>query len=81
MEPGLTHNAPAKLLMKSHTENETSFEALFLEHYESVFRILYRMLGDRAEAEDMAQRVFLKLYHNIDRRGVFRCIGRPRSEL
>lgn len=38
--------------MKSYTENETSFEALFLNHYESVFCVLYRMLGDRAEAED-----------------------------
>ncbi len=55
--------------MKSHAENETSFEALFLKHYETVFRVLYRMLGDRAEAEDMAQRVFLKLYRNIDRIG------------
>jgi RNA polymerase sigma-70 factor (ECF subfamily) len=55
--------------MKSHAENETSFEALFLKHYESVFHVLYRMLGDRAEAEDMAQRVFLKLYHNMDRIG------------
>jgi RNA polymerase sigma-70 factor (ECF subfamily) len=55
--------------MKSHAENETSFEALFLKHYESVFGVLYRMLGDRTEADDMAQRVFLKLYHNMDRIG------------
>jgi RNA polymerase sigma-70 factor (ECF subfamily) len=53
--------------MKSHAKNETSFETLFLTHYESVYRVLHRLLGERAEAEDMAQRVFLKLYHNVDR--------------
>lgn len=41
-----------------------SFEALFLRHYDRVYGILFRLLGDRAEAEDVAQEVFLKLYYN-----------------
>lgn len=42
---------------------ETSnFDALFLAHYDRVYGILYRLVGTRAEAEDLAQEVFLKLY-------------------
>lgn len=36
------------------------FDALFLEHWAEIYRLLYRMLGD--EAEDAAQEVFLKLH-------------------
>jgi RNA polymerase sigma-70 factor (ECF subfamily) len=41
------------------------FEALFLEHWDSVYRILRRLVGDPAEAEDLALEAFLRLYrHN-----------------
>jgi RNA polymerase sigma-70 factor (ECF subfamily) len=41
------------------------FEALFLEHWPSVYRILRRLVGDPAEAEDLALEAFLRLYrHN-----------------
>lgn len=39
------------------------FEALFLEHWPSVYRILRRLVGDPAEAEDLALEAFLRLYH------------------
>jgi RNA polymerase sigma-70 factor (ECF subfamily) len=38
------------------------FEALFLEHWASVYRILQRLVGDPAEAEDLALEAFLRLY-------------------
>ena len=41
------------------------FEALFQEHWTSVYRILRRLVGDPAEAEDLALEAFLRLYrHN-----------------
>jgi RNA polymerase sigma-70 factor (ECF subfamily) len=41
------------------------FQALFLEHWASVYRILQRLVGDPAEAEDLALEAFLRLYrHN-----------------
>lgn len=41
------------------------FEALFLEHWTTVYRILRRLVGDPAEAEDLALEAFLRLYrHN-----------------
>jgi RNA polymerase sigma-70 factor, ECF subfamily len=40
------------------------FEELFLEHWASVYRILRRLVGDPAEAEDLALEAFLRLYRH-----------------
>lgn len=39
-----------------------SFETLFFRHYDRIYGLLFRLLGNRAEAEDVAQEVFIKLY-------------------
>lgn len=39
-----------------------SFEILFLEHWAHVFRLLCRLVGDPAEAEDLALETFFRLY-------------------
>lgn len=52
----------AKLLTRLQSGDAESFETLFLRHYDRVYGILYRLLGNRADAEDAAQQVFLKLY-------------------
>jgi RNA polymerase sigma-70 factor (ECF subfamily) len=41
-----------------------AFEALIRRHEQRVFRLLVRMLGDREEAEDVAQEAFLSLYRH-----------------
>ncbi len=43
------------------TASEADFEALFRAHYEGVYRLLYRIVGTREEAEDLAQETFLRL--------------------
>ena len=40
----------------------SSFEALFHQHYDRVYGLLFRLLGNRDEAEDVTQEVFLKLH-------------------
>ena len=40
------------------------FEALFLEHWARVYRLLYRLVGDPAEAEDLALETFLRLHRH-----------------
>jgi RNA polymerase sigma-70 factor (ECF subfamily) len=40
---------------------EADFDALFLEHYDGVYRLLYRIVGTREEAEDLAQETFMRL--------------------
>ena len=42
--------------------NASGFEALFMEHWAFVYRILYRMLGDPSEAEDLALETFVRLH-------------------
>jgi RNA polymerase sigma-70 factor (ECF subfamily) len=44
--------------------SETDFENLFLTYYQDIYRHLFRILGAREPAEDVAQEVFLRLYHH-----------------
>lgn len=53
----------ALLLRRFYEGDEASFEALFLRHYDMIYGVLYRLTGVRHTAEDLAQEVFLKLYH------------------
>jgi RNA polymerase sigma factor (sigma-70 family) len=39
-----------------------SFETLFSEHWARIYRLLLRLVGDPAEAEDLALETFLRLY-------------------
>jgi RNA polymerase sigma-70 factor (ECF subfamily) len=39
-----------------------SFETLFYRHYDRVYGLLFRLIGNRQEAEDITQEVFIKLY-------------------
>src|SRR6267143_5625458 len=41
------------------------FERLFLDEYAKVVAIAYRVLADRAAAEDVAQEVFLKFHRRV----------------
>jgi RNA polymerase sigma-70 factor, ECF subfamily len=42
--------------------HSTDFEALFMEHWGHVYRALFRLVGDPAEAEDLALETFFRLY-------------------
>ncbi len=57
----------AMLLQNFLAGDEASFEELFHRHYDMVYGVLFRLTGTRAEAEDLAQEVFLKLYRSAPR--------------
>jgi RNA polymerase sigma-70 factor (ECF subfamily) len=40
----------------------TDFETIFLEHWPRVYGVLVRLVGDHAEAEDLALETFWRLY-------------------
>jgi RNA polymerase sigma-70 factor (ECF subfamily) len=44
-----------------------SFDVLFLRHYDRIYGLLFRLVGSREEAEDVAQEVFLKLHLEVQR--------------
>lgn len=57
----------AKLLGQLQAGDETAFEALFLRYYERLYGLVFRLLGNKADAEDITQQVFMKLYHAPER--------------
>jgi RNA polymerase sigma-70 factor, ECF subfamily len=43
---------------------ESVFESIFLQNYARIVAVLVRLVGDRAQAEELADDVFLKLYRH-----------------
>ncbi|HPH69798.1 MAG TPA: sigma-70 family RNA polymerase sigma factor [Kofleriaceae bacterium] len=54
------------LLKRLRDRDERAFRELVEAHRDRVFNITYRMLGNRAEAEDVAQEVFIAVFKTID---------------
>ncbi len=48
---------------------ERSFDDLFLENWSSIYRLLVRLTGDPAEAEDLALETFFQLYRHPPKGG------------
>ena len=46
---------------------DTDFETLFQNHWSGVYSVIYRIVGDHAEAEDLALETFLKLHRRPPR--------------
>ena len=51
-----------KLLRKVAARDHTAFRSLVEQYQSLVMRTCYRILGNREDAEDVAQEVFLKMY-------------------
>jgi len=48
-------------------EREKELERIYTEHVGMVYNLCYRMLGNRADAQDATQDVFVKVYKNLER--------------
>ncbi len=46
-----------------------AFEELFLKHWAAIYRLLRRLTGDPAEAEDLAMETFVRLYQRPPKSG------------
>jgi RNA polymerase sigma-70 factor (ECF subfamily) len=60
----VAQDEPAKLAapMPAASSATADFERIFLQHYATIVAVLWRLLGNRAQAEELAGEVFLKLY-------------------
>lgn len=56
------HKLPRTSAEEQPVSNE--FDALFLAHFQAVFRLAYRIAGTREEAEDLAQETFMRLHRH-----------------
>ena len=54
------------LLRRLRDRDERAFRELLEAHRDRVYNITYRMLGNRAEAEDVAQEVFITVFKTIE---------------
>ena len=62
----MTPTDEERLLERLRRRDEAAFNQLVLTHQASVYRLLLRMLGDAAEAEDLAQEVFVTVFKAIE---------------
>src|SRR5437879_5619575 len=63
-EPAETEQS-AKLLRLAKSGDAAAFEALLRWHEAQVARTALRLLGNRQDAQDAAQEVFLRLHRNL----------------
>ncbi|MBP6630082.1 MAG: sigma-70 family RNA polymerase sigma factor [Kofleriaceae bacterium] len=54
------------LLRRLRERDERAFRELVEAHKTTVYNLSFRMLGNRAEAEDVAQEVFISVFKTID---------------
>lgn len=59
--------ADGDALARAQEGDEAAFARLIRTHQRSVYGLALRSLGDPAEAEDLAQEVFLQLHRSLDR--------------
>jgi RNA polymerase sigma-70 factor (ECF subfamily) len=62
----MTPSQEEKLIRRLRQRDEQAFRVLVTEYQQKVYNIVYRMVGDRHEAEDVAQEVFITVFKNID---------------
>lgn len=54
----------AGLMLKFKEGDKSAFESLLDKYHNQIINFIYRFIGDKAEAEDLAQEVFLRVYRS-----------------
>ena len=55
----------AELIARAQRGEESAFEALYHAHKRRVYHLCFRMVGNTAEAEELTQEAFLRLFRKI----------------
>jgi RNA polymerase sigma-70 factor (ECF subfamily) len=55
----------AMFVMRLQANEDAAYDELVRTYSASIFHVAYRMLGDSAEASDIVQEIFLKVFRNI----------------
>ncbi len=59
----MNNEIPSEELMTRVAEgDEIAFETLVIRHQTSILNLVYRFIGDRTKAQDLAQEVFLRVW-------------------
>jgi len=65
-EVALADEIEAKFLARLVARDERAFNELVRAYERRVYSVVFRLLGNRAEAEDLAQEVFVQVFKAID---------------
>ncbi|CCQ94398.1 RNA polymerase sigma factor sigW [[Clostridium] ultunense Esp] len=60
-------NIERDLIVRSQTGDRNAFGELVALYKDRIFSLAFRMLGDREEAEDVAQETFIRLFTHLHR--------------
>ncbi len=55
-----------RFVRKLKKRDSRAFEVLMSQYQRPVFNLMYRMLGNREEAEDLSQEVFITVFKKVD---------------
>jgi RNA polymerase sigma-70 factor (ECF subfamily) len=55
-----------RLIRRLKQRDEAAFREMVQTHQQQVYNLIFRMLGNREEAEDLAQEVFVTVFKSID---------------
>ncbi len=55
----------AELLRQAQSGNETAFGALMKLHYERIFRLVYAIVRNEADARDICQEIWIKVWREL----------------
>ena len=56
------HSEETSLIKKAQSGDSAAFGELIIRHERFVYNVVYRMLPNKEDAEDISQEVFLKVY-------------------
>ncbi len=60
-----TLSGEARLVARATEGDRGAFDQLAREHFNEVFRLLHRMVGNHEDAEDLAQECFVRAYRSL----------------
>src|SRR3954468_22069584 len=63
--PGDERRADDELVQRMRACDETAYETLIARFQQPVYNLAFRLLNDPADASDVVQEVFLKVFRNV----------------
>jgi RNA polymerase sigma-70 factor, ECF subfamily len=58
-------NEQDELIARCKSGDQTAFRQLFHRHRDDVMRLVYRLMGQRADVEDVVQEVFVQVFRSL----------------